>query len=336
MSHGKGTEIKALFPGGGVKLAPAEKREAKTCFQPCPGLLLWGPGTLGAVWGTEKLSVQKRGGSGGTAWLLAGGSQHSRENWDPAVPASPRPYSRVSIPSPVMFRKEEASPLASPRCGPGVISGAEKRGRLHTVTAGRSPTACRGQWLVWERGMSLSLPAHGPRAAKDGLKEADPSHLKHSGAFLGAWVIQPCKCQPGMGDSKQLIAKQGRTGAKMEAKWDRLPGSCSGDTGTAWWHLRQALLLVCGWIEEWENTWMDGQMDTGTDGWAGGRTRSWINGWMDGDVAMGRAGGAKSCHCSIGVASCRAVSSSGALCLGNSKQNVTGSHQPEQACTLQG
>lgn len=61
MSHGKGTEIKALFPGGGVKLAPAEKREAKTCFQPCPGLLLWGPGTLGAVWGTEKLNVQKRG-----------------------------------------------------------------------------------------------------------------------------------------------------------------------------------------------------------------------------------------------------------------------------------
>lgn len=77
--------------------------------------------------------------------------------------------------------------------------------------------------------------------------------------------------------------------------------------------------------------WTQGQMDG-----LGGKTRSWINGWMDGDVAMGRAGGAKSCHCSIGVASCRAVSSSGALCLGNSKQNVTGSHQPEQACTLQG
>lgn len=59
-----------------------------------------------------------------------------------------------------------------------------------------------------------------------------------------------------------------------------------------------ALLLVCGWMEEWENTWMDGQMDTGTDGWVGGSTSRWINrwmeGWMDGDVAMGRAGGAKS------------------------------------------
>lgn len=78
--------------------------------------------------------------------------------------------------------------------------------------------------------------------------------------------------------------------------------------------------------------WTQGQMDGRVEGLVVGL----MDGWMDGDVAMGRAGGAKSCHCSIGVASCRAVSSSGALCLGNSKQNVTGSHQPEQACTLQG
>lgn len=82
--------------------------------------------------------------------------------------------------------------------------------------------------------MSPSLPAHGPSAAEDGLKDADLSHLKHSGAFLDAWLMHPCKCQPGMGDSKQLRANQGRTVAKKEAKWDRLPGSCSGDMGTAW------------------------------------------------------------------------------------------------------
>lgn len=172
-------------------------------------------------WDREKLEVQKQGGSDGTAWLLAGGSQHSRKNRDPAVPASPPPH---PFPSDVSERGSVTSgiPLLWPR---GLFRVLRKE-----EGSTRSPAACKGQWLVWERGMSPSLPAHGPSAAKNGLKEADSSHLKHSGAFLGARVMHPCKCQPGMGDSKQLR----RTVAKKEAKWDRLPGSCSGDMGTAW------------------------------------------------------------------------------------------------------